>query len=261
MTTTTVCRDCQGRLLLKVPPSYEQEKAVNPYLLVRAVKSLAKKKQSVEQIKFALIARFPNHEKYITNSTIIAILKQLCNIKKTTSSLDSPFTHIEPYGSIFVGETEIMLKSIAEEVQPIHTWILCAISTKGLYKLVVGVGGATRPCNQLFVQSIYNSLELDPKRRAFQIVVKPSMSDISEVEKLFSRYSLHKLCYYSLSGKVDPAHRYLRKLVSFIPQDFCLDTDGDYEEQTKAMFKGAKRKIAKKDCKRWIEHYLQQRAC
>lgn len=254
--TTAVCIDCQGRLLLKVPPSYEQVKTVNPYLLVHAVKSLAKKKQSVEQIKFALIARFPHHEKYITNCTIIAILKQLCNIKNV--SLESPFTHIiEPYGSIFVGEIEITLKSTAE-IHPIHTWILCAISSKGLYKLVVGVGEATRPCNQLFVQSIYNNLELDPKRRAFQIVVKPSMSDISEVEKIFSRYSLHKLCYYSPSGKVDPAHRYLRRLVSFIPRDFSLNTDGDYQEQTKAMFKGAKRKITKKDCKRWIEHYLQR---
>ncbi|CAO3629558.1 unnamed protein product [Mucor hiemalis] len=233
---TTVCSDCKGRLTINTTPSQEQIKIENPYVLIQAVKSLAKKNHSIDQIKFGLIARYPRHEKYITNS---------------------PMTHIEQHGSIFVGETELFLKSNVED-QPIQTWILCAISTKGLCKLVVGVGATIRPCNQLFIQSIYKDLEEDPNKRAFQIVVKPSITDISEVEKLFNRYSLHKLCYYSSSCKMDPAHRYLRKLVTFIPQDFCLNANEDYREQTKAMFKGAKRKITKKDCKRWIEYYLQR---
>jgi hypothetical protein len=243
-----VCKQCQIRITSKKQHT-KTNCLMTPLLfnlkIMKYIKRLAREKKSIEEIKHYLINQFPKYEMYITTSTISSLLKaELKLFKKVKQQQEK--VDIENDDSIFIGEENIALKSIDNIT--IQTFIMCAISSKGLIKMDICVG--ERQCGHYFTKLVLNQLK---KKKSYQIIVKSSMPDLIEIKKLFPRYSLHTLFYLPVLSSTNPVRKYIRKLAESIPKNIRIK---DFE-QLQLLFKHAEQQVTKRDCKRWIDRYLE----
>lgn len=245
-----MCDQCKHRLTYK--HMEEKPTLVTPVVfsvkMVKYVKRLAREKYSVDQIKYHLRNQFPAYESYITRAMIITHLKTELNLlkRKSNLSLKNTATLIEYEDSIFIGEADILLKSTDNVT--IQAFIMCAITSEGLFKLDVGV--EEKQCGQYFVKMILNQLQQQSK--SYQFVVKSSMSDLVGIQRLFPSCSYHTLFYYPASVPINPVRKYIRKLSENIPRNVRVFS----YEQVELVFKHAEQQITSRDCKRWINKYL-----
>lgn len=236
--------------ICKVATDNNNSKPMSPALfdsvMIKRIRDLIKSNTTVDKIRDNLVNRFPDHKRKITNEMIQSHIK-LQNGVVLNDTIKEPGLKIEYKHSIFIDEAAIVLKVKNSEDIKVH--IMCAISSKGLRRLSINL--KSRQCAQQFTRSILR--KYDSKGIPFQVVMKSAIEDIAEVEKLFTRLSLHTLIFYPRNCQVsNPVNKYIHKLAGLLPKPLHINGTDDIE----LMFGEAEIKISTSQCQKWIERYL-----
>lgn len=208
-----------------------------------SIRDLIQSNTTSDKIREKLLRRYPAHKKKLTHDMVRSHIKLESGVTVHHDTMKASGQEIENEQSVFIDDMKLTMTTKAGQVD-IH--VMCAVSWSGLRRLSLCFD--EKHCTQHFTRSILK--KYDKKSLPFQVLMKSSVEDISEVKRLFTRLSLHTLLFYPVECTVtSPARKYIQMILELTPEP-------DSSKEVEAAFKQAETEISKGQCQKWIERFI-----